>query len=375
MVTPELLDYIKEQLRKVEPEDNIKSQLHAKGWDEAALNEAFSQIHTELKKKPGFFSMKVRWSGRKQLIWLGVILLVGLLIGTGAIYAYFNYYMKPERVMGRAIAKTFDASTFEFVGNLKVAYQQSENSPSAIKLPLNFTLAYTGIYKAEENQNAKISAQATANAGNVTIAEFNLKRLSPYLFVQINSLSELGFIDNSKILTKWIQIDLTKIPLNDQVLASVLKEIDTKNQTALISAVTDNFPFAITHRFEDEPVDGIDSYHYQYLVDKANLQKVLVSLSVESNSQNEKELSDRLEHFDIKPGELWVNKHDGTIRRLTFAFTRRGLEKDSPVIDFAGDIRLHNYEETPNIQAPQSSMRLEDIIKDVVNFKTLGVTK
>lgn len=367
MVSPELLTYIKEQLRKVEPEQNIKAKLRAKGWDETAISEAFAEA-----KKPKFFSMKIRWSGKKQLVWLGVILLVGFLIGTGFIYAYFNYYMKPENVLGRAIAKTFDASTFEFVGNLKVAYQMAESSKSVIKLPLNFTLAYTGIYQGEEKKNAKISAHVTANAGNVTIAEFDVKRLSPYVFVQVNSLSELGFIDNSKILSKWIQIDITKIPLDDYVLAGLLQEVDTKNETALIAAVRDNFPFAITHRFDDEPVEGIASYHYQYLVDKKKVQQILISLSGQKGEQEVRQLEDRLNHFDFKPGEVWVNKIDGTVRRITFTFTRRGLEKDSPVIDFTGDIILHNYEETPNIQEPQNSIHLEDVIKDVmINFKPI----
>ncbi len=126
----------------------------------------------------------------------------------------------------------------------------------------------------------------------------------------------------------------------------------------------------MTHRFDDEAIDGIDSYHYQYTIDKTKLQKVLISLSKQSDAQTVNELEDRLTHFDFKPGEVWVNKQDGTVRRITFAITRAGLEKDSPVIDFSGDVRLHNYEQTVNIQTPQSSTPLEEIVKDVmINFK------
>ncbi|MHB8660964.1 MAG: WD40/YVTN/BNR-like repeat-containing protein [Minisyncoccota bacterium] len=100
MVTPQLLDYIRQQLVAGVSKEEIIQSLITTGWQGQDINDAFSTIGTQsalpqIQKAPAatFIQSTVtqndRARGRKR--WL-VILIVLLLIVVGAVLAYFAFY-------------------------------------------------------------------------------------------------------------------------------------------------------------------------------------------------------------------------------------------------------------------------------------------
>jgi hypothetical protein len=135
MITPELLSYIKLQLREKEDEafGEIKKTLTSRGWPSAEVDEAFLKI----KAGPGHLpsvdqSAQLLQSRTRRLsaprgdnrFIIALTLVVGaLVLGIGVALAYI-YYATPNLSSDQIIAKTLDnlaqVKSLEYAGDLRV---------------------------------------------------------------------------------------------------------------------------------------------------------------------------------------------------------------------------------------------------------------
>lgn len=93
MVTPQLLDYIKQQLQNGVNKDQLKNTLIISGWNEKDVNEALNQTNGFSRNNAGIS----RSNPFKKLPTILVICAILIMLISGSIYA-FNIYVKSNRL-------------------------------------------------------------------------------------------------------------------------------------------------------------------------------------------------------------------------------------------------------------------------------------
>jgi hypothetical protein len=88
MAAPQLLAYIKEQIKQGASNEEIKQQLLEAGWRELDIDEAFTVLGVYgFKEQPGVKIVK-----KPRYLWL-IILIIMTLLGLGIIGAVTYYFL------------------------------------------------------------------------------------------------------------------------------------------------------------------------------------------------------------------------------------------------------------------------------------------
>ena len=123
MADRRLLDYIKEQQGRGVAREQIQKALLDNGWKAQDVNEAFDfssnpnpnqpvQSHND---QPQAFSKPQARNFKKILVPTVIVIGACLLVG-GGVFAYFQFFQSPEKVIKKMLLKLPEIKSFEYFG-------------------------------------------------------------------------------------------------------------------------------------------------------------------------------------------------------------------------------------------------------------------
>lgn len=244
-----------------------------------------------------------------------ILLGTSLLLGTSvAIYKF--YPSSEERLMSEMVTKLSDVKTFEYEGGVNMttnmgavsgtfsgASDVSDLNDLKSSLLLNIVTNIIG-------QNTNISLET------ISIAKMN--------YIKLNKAPNLGFLDLSKFTNQWIKINTDS--LSKQIVKTTVVTEQTKTLTEKqISDLKDLFAksniFEITAKLGDEEIYGVLSSHYQFKLNKEEMQ--VLAKKANEIVTGKKLTAEEAEAMDKafamtgeETGEIWIGKEDGLPRKI-----------------------------------------------------------
>lgn len=310
--------------------------------------------------------------GSKKKAWIigaiiaGVILLVG-----GVAAAYFGYYLpnKPENVMKSALANTFSndkVQSVHFSGAFDVSGEASEQ---------NLSFTYTG--KSNNTGALELSGEMDAVLAKVTLDIRSLDGKTFYLKVGgLSGLSDLLALSGSSelapvygpVLTaiddQWIEVSESLI---EQFAGTQPFQTLSDEDLKKLAQAYDQYPFLIVkEELPDEQIKGVDSFHYQVVVDKTLLKGFLQTVkdanisSLPLDSEQLTYINEGIDGTDFSkyPFDLWIAKDTKLINQIVFKVSEEGA---------TGEFRftVDSYNTPVTVEKPEDAKPIMEIITEL----------
>lgn len=456
MSQQELLAYIKPNLEKGFKAEQLKAELLKAGWEETAVNEAFSSLEKSAAKQPNqvvesqkkevletkpiekevdiepkfnsnsnanleLGSVQALNRGERQAdkkeevkdrgnetksaekdlekkkekkkmslvlspkLKLALIILLSVIVlGALAFFAYARFQDSPMKVLEKSLAAMEEVSSFDYSLEIKGDYQWKDGNFSDI---ISDPFALLGIQETEVKESALIpskhqaklilSGHSSAKTSNLD-SRFDISLISDEMqegekieletrFIQDQaylklSLPSSDMIDLSILENKWL-----KVALKDTSLTADLWEGTNK----IKEAVTEHEPFKIADTFSGSLASGQKTYHYILEFDKVALEKVLLELEAEDESDQERkqqELKEYIDNIELISGELVVGRDDFLMHQLALSITMKEgafIDDQLQILNLNFNLSLQSFNEPINVVEPDASVAIEEVIGEL----------
>ncbi len=398
-----LIDYIQQELSFGVGEDEIKNSLNEVGWLPTQIENALTKAKSKIIPSPeqttqspdtdlGQFNQETgvtsvqemdtvqlaqeeptpkRKFSKSVIISLVILLFIGI---ASAVYGYFYYYLAPERITSESVKKMQTVKTYDYSGSvlMKISgnlFSGSEVPPefSAMSLfiPREFRLSFTGSVDSADENNTKTETTVNVDINSEEVAEAQIMAIGKLSYFKLNKFSLFPL---EGYLNKWLFIDAKELSeqygldYEDEQFA----ELSEEDQNTIYTSFTNNNPVEISERLEGEEIDGNDTFHYQYKVNKDALKTFFAEISPilqeypQSQDIDVSELNNIMDGLEFHDGEVWIGKKDYYIYRVTGGF-KTSIPDSEASIEIAIDISLKNFNQTKNIVAPADYMTFDDL--------------
>jgi hypothetical protein len=390
METTSLVDYIKFQVSKGLKRIEVTKILLETGWTQDKIDEAFnivlgindfSSTVASQEKKPFQFLSK------KSFFVVTIIAVFSLVFGGGT-YAYFNYFQSPEKVLSKMLDNVLKVDSIEYFGNLTGSTDKQYNDEFVSDKKLTeSTINFSGItqdIQAGLNQSNQFNFDIKTNAISGEEASFNLqtKMVSEDVYFKIGKgLPSMGFFDFIFLEEQWIKISLGAIKekfasLNIDNLSGDSNNVEdkkslTEEQINNVRLILKNSNFlTISKSLPSEKIDGINTFHYQFLLDKVEFVKLLKDLnnvvSEETIEEDIIKIEEKLEELESFSGEIWIGKKDFLPHKLNLDVLIKAKDDLSEETFTAkASLLFKNFNKDFKIDLPTDSKNFEDILLEM----------
>jgi len=430
MVNQQLLDYINQQIQKGVDRTKIRNILIANGWQENDVDEAFTSLNlpsqtplsvkAQLQSSPTsrILSQATSYSSEpssgklKKILIIALLAIIVVFLAGGGVFAYFNYFQSPEIVVGKMLTKIEDIKTLEYSGEIKMEidagdliaeYQSSLGSSFGASLEnleevgdnkrprlgvskekVEFLADFAGAYDIGNPEELRSLVSFDVETGMVPGVKIvfgsEIRNIGKVVYVKLSDLPTFGFFDLSSLKNQWIKIDTDA--LSEQFGSGVVpgqfaEEIDkaqTEEMMEKIKTILSQADYSkilkITEKFPNEEIEGVNSYHYGYMIDKEevkNLAITIIESSVESmgetiTEEEIREFEKSFESIGSPEGEIWIGKKDLLPHKISFNLKIKEIGD----VDVSGDISytlfLKNFNNPIIIEAPTQSQTIEELM-------------
>lgn len=308
----------------------------------------------------------------KKKNWLKAVVIGAagvLLLGGASAAAYFGYYVpnQPDNILKKALSNTFtsDAKTAYLDGEFSVKSNEDE-------LTINGTLEG----KADDEGNLDFNVKVDALITTIT---FDVRSIDGDFYFKVSGLEGLpellGVADDPTVQTyaslietvddQWIEINKSLIEQFTGVEGGTeLSKADLEK----LANIFRQHPFLkVKQTLPDEAVKGAQSYHYQVVADKTELQAAfqeLKSANIKGLKVTQEEvdaLKDSLKNVDLAkyPVDVWIDKQSKIINQL-------GLKlKDSQM---TSDLRItfFDFNKPVSVEKPEGAMSVLEVLGPIL---------
>ncbi|MDP3093516.1 MAG: hypothetical protein Q8N16_02015 [bacterium] len=413
MITRELVEHIKKQLAEGKTREEIRSVLITKGWPEADISGAINMAGA-FSPPPPAAAVRPAPAGQpvmtdddltdeetariygsppkppnKKLIFVVLAVVAALLVGGGA-FAYIYYFQAPERILGKMMEKSVLVKSESFSGTAEIDLEVKADSQSVKQLPelpfsfgagvnLGFVVNFEGA-SSDQDKASYFSFDLTPKGwvgGSEKPFAMEYRGIDKVAYMIIKGLSlPADFqMDLSTLKNQWVRIDLKEIKetlkgfgMTEEDLAELdqaqsVPEIPPEKMLELYRKFK---PVQITEKLKAEKIDGQNTYHYKYSVDKQALAKLFQEIekieglefsSEESLSQG---INDYLERID---GEIWIGKKDFLARKTTVNFVAK-VDREGVVVSSTAKLTVFSkdFNKPVKVEVPADAKSLEEFI-------------
>ncbi len=220
------------------------------------------------------------------------------------------------------------------------------------------------------------SVSAVADGNDMTTLAGNMRSIGDVDYVQFDVLSSPAIpptvMDGVSVaLNRWIVIDKTEIMKSFRIDA-LATSVDTAQETAVRTALAEYLPkiIVVTSTLPIEGVQGVDTLHYAYAVDKNAVGELLNALSVTMPDHDFSEVRTMLGNTNDVTGELWIGKRDALLYKATVATTLKGTQQFAVL----ATVLLSDYGAAVSVVAPEASTPFQDVMVEVLD-KVLEIGK
>ncbi len=142
----------------------------------------------------------------------------------------------------------------------------------------------------------------------------------------------------------------------------------TPEQTAkLKQIIAQSKVFKVTEKLASEKIEGVDTYHYKFLIDKTELKKLVVDINgvVQNTTFTDKELAaydKSLEAIDNLGGEIWIGKKDYLPYKILFTIGIKETAEFKTAGQLTATLLFKNYNQPVQIDIPSPVKSIEEIL-------------
>ncbi len=380
----QLLDYIKQQLQQGISREEIKNTLLVQGWQENDIDEAFGMVEQSEQSNSKNMtettfsqnsSSPVKTS--KKLIALIISAIVGVVIG-GSVFGYFYYFQSPERIVQKMSEKMLEVKSLEYVG--QVMAKIKTNDVSVFKQSGKFLIDFSGKLDSRNLNNPKGMFKFDINTDILPQGfGFEARTIKNVIYFRLTNAPNLGFFDLSFLRNQWIKIDPEAIKENfklkelEEQLGKIQKEqeLSLKQIEKIKRVVSHAEIFKVIKKLPKEKIDGIDTYHYEFILDKEKIMQLFMEINkiIRNKSSVEKEFQQEINEAskEIKAltGEVWIGKKDLLLHKILLKISfgknveeAEGVESGNVIII----TQFKNYNKPMQIDIPASAKPIEEIL-------------
>lgn len=381
----QLLDYIKQQLKQGVDREEIKNSLLVQGWQENDIDEAFRMIeqseqsNSKNMTETAFSqnsSLPVKTS--KKLIVLIISAIVGAVIG-GSVFGYFYYFQSPERIVQKTSEKMLEVKSLEYTG--QVVAKIKTNDVSAFSQSGKFLIDFSGKLDSHNLNNPKGMFKFDINPDILPQGfGFEARTIKNIIYFRLTNAPNLGFFDLSFLRNQWIKIDPEAIKEHFELkeLEKQLEEIQKEQELSpeqiekIKRVVLRTKIFKVIKKLPKEKIDGIDTYHYEFIIDKEKIMQLFMEVNkiIRNKSSVEKEFQQKIDEAskEIKAltGEVWIGKKDLLLYKILLKISfgknvekARGIESGDMITIIT---QFKNYNKPMQIDIPASAKPIEEIL-------------
>lgn len=383
MINQDLINYIQKKLETNSTKEEIKEILIQNGWKEEKINEAFMFLKlNELEEKiePQIVITKKMNSSKPSVLDFPELppapikpkrknpipVIVMLLILAGISFAYY-YLKEPLLVFSKTLDKTTEIKSLETNNELKITFddellnqiKQDYNTEIKKEYNLNYGLSFDFI----DPQNIKAKSNISFDNNSI---DANFAVLNNSLYGMINNfnidLNSYGLTQElmQLILNKWV-----KMPLTIDFTQVQKYQTEYKNTIELIK----KHPQLI-ERISRLPGEK-DIVHYKLEINKNEIINILNDYAVSQGKQIPEEeinkIKEILKYFDINNFEIWINKKNSYITKLTIDIKINNLswvemEAKTGGIRFQYTVSAYNHNNPLNFSEPENYTNLEELL-------------
>ncbi len=424
MVTPELLDYIRQFLDAGQGADQIKKVLVGAGWSEADVDEAIKKLGapaapgdvSDLPKASTSSALNSNISNqtssqprRFNKILFSAIVVVLVLLAGGAYAYYFYISPSPEVILDKMVhnLKTIKTTRSETV--LKVDYSGqdlfSARGSSSGSLPTtgvkgkaSLQVKVTATSDIKDEKNPRVAASFNVESGGDLVEVSNIRagvdlvvdQGVGYLRLNTADFGMAGDIFDASSFTetikgKWIKVDLKELEAmgGGSYGLGESNNSSTNNQVNL-EKITEIFK---KHRFlkvgevlPDEVVDGESAYHYRLKLDRDKLTDFIVELGnyVQNTSgtmrvstdEVKKQMDNSFNFIDKYVSgsnfDIWITKKDKLPKKVLLGAELKDTESDGK-LSLSLDVSYSGFNEPVEIKAPENAESIEDVFASITS--------
>ncbi|OGE88978.1 MAG: hypothetical protein A3J07_04740 [Candidatus Doudnabacteria bacterium RIFCSPLOWO2_02_FULL_49_13] len=374
MTTPELLAYIESSRQSGLADSEIKQALLAQGWPVSDIDEGLTPPTAAESMAPAGPGKLSFFKSKKFLITSGAAVAV-LLIAGGLVYAFWP--VGPEVIMTRMFDQMDGLTSFNYEGNVtgtvnapslmslvptaltnsKTVYQPQAAGQVAGTTNSKVTLDFTGAAEVADVNNPKVEFSFT-----LTFQDFvfgvETKTLTKTVYIKLDQVPDLGFIDLSKIKNIWIKIDESELGQS-----SAGDELTPEQKRKLRELWDTSNPFSISAKLPDEKIDGAAVYRFQYQIDRERLKQFIAGSEqiATGHEMDDTEKQELLKGVTFTTGELWIGKKDYYLRKITGGVSASTESNSVGSGQVNWEFKMSNFNQPLNIQAPAEYKTVDEI--------------
>jgi hypothetical protein len=328
----------------------------------------------------------------KTLITILPLILVFLLAGVG-VFAYFYFFQPSGRIVQKMITNFKNIKTLEYSGEIEAKIPESSNSSNY----LNYLISFTGASEIEKTNNPQarfsfeISDISSPEKKIILASEFRtINKTIYFIFRELPSLKSLPFnLNLEPFKNQWIKIEtqdlekqtedltqsfgLTLDPEKINKRKEQLKKLKPQIQNQLQEAPI----FKINQKLGKETIEGIETFHYRFLIDKKEIKNLISELNKMIEKETEEEMFTQeeiekinqiLQMINFKESEIWLGKKDYLPYKIHLIITtnNKNQKKEKPEASFSLTLFFKNFNQPLQMEVPSGSVKtLEEILKEL----------
>ena len=409
MTTPELIQYVKNEVAKGSTREVISGKLKMQGWTDLDVLEVFNAVNqpvlnpiinpivnTATNPISGISTMHMHSSlatepksGKRLLKYfiIGLVLLI-LLVGGALAYAS-GFFLSTSKLFSQMTDSSKNNKTVKFDLNLNVDASAMKIPESSISLgtgdakTADFNM--TGAFDMADTTKLKFDSSYVFKMGKID-AGIAVRAIDGVLYLNLTKGPDLGFFSLKPFENRWISIPmidkegklnsanplLSVSPVNSSFLNSLTDEqkqhiTDIVKKASLIK---------ITKKHLPEIVDGVISYHISFDIDKVGVVSFLTELTDYMKSLDKSndalaglspaDISKSLDAISSFDGGLWVGILDKLPHKMVISSTIINPEKpeDGNVKIFA-TLLYKDWNKPITVDVPESSTTIEELVSSL----------
>ena len=258
------------------------------------------------KISPSVSTPKLNLKLNKKTLIITIAVVVGLLLIGGGVFAYFSYFQSPDRIMGEMFEKIVTIKSLEYTGEIKAdlsvdtasllnnnaASLLSGNTNSASQFLATSTKKSGSIafnFNGSPDWHNKRSFQSllafTMQVDMPTVGNFSLgseiRTINNSLYVELTKAPNIMLFDLSPLENQWVKIDESNVTSTENKVSDRFSPSAVAQIKAAFSR--DKF-FKITANLPSETVNGVNTYHYKFVIDREGLRNFIIDVDKTATS-------------------------------------------------------------------------------------------
>lgn len=379
MVTPQLLDYIRQCLVQGMSKEQVIQSLRAIGWQKADIMEGLTSVSQEIKTSGQQFLYDHVLAPAKvttSFVALAWAVIVFLFAGAAFVHFYYIEPATPQIVVARMAQNIKSITSVTYRGTIRAQFDVNDVS----NLPgLGGVAGLFQLQSAAHSQGTSlvIKIQGASDAHTPDKPKgffiFDASLIAPpeeQFFlggeVRVNQnvvfarLTELSSTAYDEFLNKWIRIEPEVFP---QELGQTPALSNYQRREALLASDV----IQLTHDLGDTALQGKPVHHYAYLFNKKAFSAFLstayqFSEKELANQDQLRDIQSALDYVDVAGGELWIGKDDLLPHRISFTITIKTPRESGVLAALLTTLDFSDFNKPVTIESPSFAMSADELI-------------